>query len=314
MAAHLPRLPFLLFVFLAVHAPACHGDPAQLLNNYDDSMCSESFMCGSVNITYPFYLSNEIRETSDYIIGNYSCGYTDLNITCQGEGASATPVIRLGGENYTIQDISYGGDTPTVILADSDVLVGGSCPAVHNISFDGKWLRNSNSNDNLTFYFGCYAPETPVPRELEKYQINCNGSQRPVPGGGVAFVLTTDDHDKAQEYAFSTHCEEVVSMPVKPEVMVEVARNWTNFTRGAYGYVLKQGFELEWRRIETDQCPLCEQSGGKCSYSQNKIFLGCLCSDRRVSYTDCGPSKSLTLNILFHSLQFTLFEISVVRQ
>jgi hypothetical protein len=103
-------------------------------------------------------------------------------------------------------------------------------------------------------------------------------------------------------------------MPVKPEVMVEVARNWTNFTRGAYGYVLKQGFELEWRRIETDQCPLCEQSGGKCSYSQNKIFLGCLCSDRRVSYTDCGPSKSLTLNILFHSLQFTLFEISVVRQ
>jgi hypothetical protein len=103
-------------------------------------------------------------------------------------------VIRLGGESYTVQDISYGGDTPTVILVDSNVLSGGGCPAVHNISFDGKWLRNSNSNDILTFYFGCYSPETPVPRELEKYQINCNGSQRPVPAGGVAFVLTTDDY------------------------------------------------------------------------------------------------------------------------
>ncbi|RCV26846.1 hypothetical protein SETIT_5G278000v2 [Setaria italica] len=171
--------------------------------------------------------------------GYYSCGYTDLKISCQGEGASVIPVIRLGGENYTVQDISYesGIDGYKVILADSDVLVGGNCPAVrHGVTFDDV----------------------------------------PVPGGGVAFVFTPDDHDKAQEHDLAADCKEVVSVLVKSEVLMDMARD-----------VLKQGFELSWSRITMDQCPLCE----KCSYSQNKTFLGCLCSNRKVGYPDCRPTN-----------------------
>jgi hypothetical protein len=36
-------------------------------------------------ISYPFYLPNATTETTDYGY-NYSCGYTDLKISCQGEG------------------------------------------------------------------------------------------------------------------------------------------------------------------------------------------------------------------------------------
>jgi hypothetical protein len=45
------------------------------------------------------------------------------------------------------------------------------------------------------------------------------------PGGGVAFVLTPDDHQKAQEDALSSHCKEVVSVLVKTDVLMEMARN-----------------------------------------------------------------------------------------
>ncbi|TKW16155.1 hypothetical protein SEVIR_5G280500v4 [Setaria viridis] len=296
MAAHLPRLPVLLFVFLALHVPASHGDP--LPTTYDGSMCLESsFWCGSVEIRYPFYLANATKATSDYSGYNYSCGYTDLEISCLGEGPSASPVIRLGGENYTVQDISYDSDNYKVTLVDRDVLVGGSCPAVrHGVTFDGMWLHNTSSNDDLTFYFGCYSGGPRMPAGLHKYQIDCN-FESPVPGGGVAFVLTPDDHDKAQEHDLAADCHKVVSVLVKNEVL-EVARTWTNFTSGAYGYVLKQGFELSWSPMETGPCPQCEESGGKCAYRQNKTFLGCLCSDGKVGKPDCNstaPASSKSL-------------------
>ncbi|CAL4961993.1 unnamed protein product, partial [Urochloa decumbens] len=295
-AHHLPRLPVLLFVFLAVHVPASHGDPALLPTTYDDSMCSDSIMCGRVSITYPFYLSNAMRETANYS-GSYSCGYTDLNITCQGEGPSATPVIRLSGESYTVQDISY--DSRSIILADSDVLVGGSCPAVrHNITFDEVWLYNTSSDGDLTFYFGCASLDPALLGGLDKYQIDCKGFKSPVPGGGVAFVFTSVDHEKAQQYNLASRCEEVVSVLVNGDVLKDMAGNWTNFTSGGYGYLLKQGFELNWSRMATDQCSLCEQSGGKCSYSQNMTFLGCLCHNGKVTYPYCNstaPSSSVPL-------------------
>ncbi|CAO2204430.1 unnamed protein product [Urochloa humidicola] len=278
MAAHLlqPRLPVLLFVFLAVHVPASHGDPAPPLNTYDDSMCPESSRCGDVPIKYPFFLSNTIRYIADYNYNDtpYACGYTDLEISCQGPGPAGTPVILLDSESYTVLNISY--DKKTIILADSDVLRGAGsskCPAVsvsHDVSFGKVWMRYSTiSNDNLTFFFGC----DPAPAGLDKYRIDCNGSKSPF-GEGASFVLTPDDHDKAEEHDLAAYCKNL-SVPVRSEVLK--ASNKSSFTSGGYGDVLKQGFELVW--LPTDECHPCEQSGGKCSYNQYKQFLGCLCSN-----------------------------------
>jgi hypothetical protein len=89
-----------MFVFLAVHAPASHGSP--LPATYDGSMCLESsFRCGDVEIRYPFYLANATQATADYS-GNYSADTPIFEISCQGEGPSVSPVIRLSGESYTV--------------------------------------------------------------------------------------------------------------------------------------------------------------------------------------------------------------------
>ncbi|CAO2178700.1 unnamed protein product [Urochloa humidicola] len=293
MAAHLPRLPFLLFVFLAVHVPASHGDPALLPTTYNDSMCSDSVRCGSVTISYPFYLTNEIGETTDHK-SYYSCGYTDLNITCQGEGPRKTPVIRLGSDSYTVLDISY--DSRTIILADSDVLGVYGCPIVrHDVTFDYKWLQyNTSSYDNLTFFYGCYFKlGDPVLSDLDKYQINCSGSPSPL-GSLASFVFTDEELGTARDHELASHCNENFTVPVQRRALIGYEPYM--LAKGGYGDLLKMGFELEWNRVTeaTDECYLCEGSGGRCSYGRNKVFLGCLCSDGEVGNLDCKSKSSFT--------------------
>ncbi|CAL4955037.1 unnamed protein product [Urochloa decumbens] len=537
-AHHLPRLPILLFVFLAVHVPASHCNPTLLPTTYDDSICSDSFMCGSVSISYPFYLSNETRETADYS-GYYYCGYTDLEISCKDEGPNETPAIFLGGDEYTVLNISYGGNSPTVILADSDVLVGGSCPAVrHGVTFDeapahsgsdevyqarerlpcqqdgesssmhggrqpayplqdddallsGQLLHQNAPNEKeVNVIQAMFTLHAKVLQEAIQSLFNCSakGSTRgmistissllhdyiekacdmaamlgslkatlppeneALPSGGAVMqsclagaasipardafarilsvlpttstlatptalddtsiaavehvlrrieqatevtepyqgplpsspICNTEMQPMVNENVFDTSlnigAEHDQSVPINtpastthpaeisattatndddgipqgsravsgianffttPSLSVlqppsaqraptptptcsigtlpqnnnnniqvnKMASNWTNFTSGGYGCLLKQGFELEWSRITTDQCYRCEQSGGKCSYSQNnsqnKTFLGCLCSNRKVAYPDCSskgasastaPASSKPLN------------------
>ena len=191
MAANLPRLPVLLFIFLDVHVPSTHGDPP-LPSTYDVSMCSESTWCGSDEIRYPFYLANATEATADHS-GNYSCGYIDLIISCKLEGQALIPTIRLGGDDYTVENISYNYNDGTIIPVDSDVFVGGSCPAVsHNVTFDETWLHNTSSNGNLTFFFGCDLHD-PVAHEFDAFKIICAGFKSPpdaAPGDRDSFVLT----------------------------------------------------------------------------------------------------------------------------
>ncbi|CAL4962003.1 unnamed protein product [Urochloa decumbens] len=295
MAAHLPLLPLLLFLFLVVHVPASHGNPAALLpTTYNDSMCSDSVTCGTVSISYPFYLSNGIRETANHSGYYYSCGYTDLEISCLDEGPNETPVIRLGGHDYTVKNIIY--DSSTIILVDNDMLYDSArCPPTvsHNVTFDYKWLRyNSSSYDNLTFFFGCYSkPGDRVPPDFDKYQINCSGLPSPQ-GSPTSFVFTDEELGTAQDYKLASHCDENFTVPVQRDVVMEYEYM---LARGGYVDVLKMGFELEWNRVtkEKDQCYRCEGSGGRCAYGQSKAFLGCLCSGRKVGNPECKSKSSV---------------------
>jgi hypothetical protein len=240
-------------------------------------------MCGGVNISYPFYLA-------DYGY-SYSCGYTDLMISCQGEGPTRTPVISLGGENYAVHNILY--DIYTIILVDSDVLVGGNCPVVgHEVGFNQTWLLNTSSDDNLTFFFGCYSRQRdPALSELDAYKIKCAGSNiRP---GADSFVVIPDELDKFRylEQELITNCSNVLTVPVRGDGLMAASKQ-SNFTSGGYGDVLRRGFELEWSRITEDRCHLCEASNGQCAYSQYREFMGCLCHGGKVGNPYCKPASS----------------------
>jgi hypothetical protein len=173
-------------------------------------------------------------------------------------GADRNPVISLGGENYNVQHILY--DIYTIILADSDVFVVGSCPAVsHNVSFDELWLYNSSTFHNLTFFFGC---DTGL-LEFEADKIKCPGFKGPPGAGdGESFVLITDENDRYPELELARNCSMIATVPVRGDILI-TAGIQSSFTWGGYGDVLKRGFELEWSRITEDGCHLCEESNGQ---------------------------------------------------
>nr|QRV07481.1 wall-associated receptor-like kinase 1 [Zea mays] len=310
MAAHLPRLPVLLLVLLAAHVvstsahaepplpspynTSAHGEPPlPSTYNYDASMClSKSFWCGGVEIRYPFYLAN---ATADYSGSYYSCGYTDLSVSCEleveGSPTTWTPTIRLGGDNYTVKNILY--DYHTILLTDNDVLGGGGCPVVrHNVSFDETWLHNGSAFDNLTFFFGCHwGPRDTLP-EFAGNNISCAGFSTPTISGGGSFVFKTEDLDEQEEQELASHCDDVFSVPVGSDALR--ATDTFSLPRGGYGELLRQGFKLEWNRTSEDQCGQCEGSGsgGRCAYNQKREFLGCLCSGGKVGSPFCKPSTS----------------------
>ncbi|KAL5222032.1 hypothetical protein ABZP36_026745 [Zizania latifolia] len=292
---------FLLLILLGVHASVSHGSPLQ--PEYNTSVCSKSYSCGDVNISYPFYLSDAIGETYDNT--SFSCGYTDLKLTCLRDGVNnTTATIQLAGHEYTVQDIVYDNDT--VVLADSDVLRGGGkCPRVsHNVSFDEEWLHYTSSVENLTFLFGCnLAPTDPrVNAAGNKNKISCKdfGSS---PGGGFSFVFTPEELGGAgasAEYELAKLCDPPVVVPVDVNLLMEMGSNQTVLLT-EYGAVIDNGFELAWHLVENDGCNPCEKSQGQCAYRQNKTFLGCLCSDGKMAMDSpycSGSSKSFETCIL----------------
>ena len=117
-------------------------------------------------------------------------------------------------------------------------------------------------------------------------------------------MLTPDDHGKAQEQELAAYCKNNLSVPVRSEVLMVMARNRTNLRSGGYADVLKQGFELLW--LPTEECHPCEQSGGKCSYNHYRQFLGCLCShsNSKVGHPSCRPSESFKTILRFDPLRF----------
>ena len=124
-------------------------------------------------------------------------------------------------------------------------------------------------------------------------------------------MLTPDDHGKAQEQELAAYCKNNLSVPVRSDVLMVMARNMTNFRSGGYGDVLKQGFELVW--LPSEECRPCEQSGGKCSYNQYRQFLGCLCphSNSKVGHPSCRPSKPFKTILQFDSLRFCRHSIFI---
>jgi hypothetical protein len=143
---HQQMLLLLLLLVLA----ASHGDSSGA--TYDPSMClNQTYTCGDLSISYPFYLSSETKNLSGY--SNSYCGYPGLGIACD----DSKPILQTdSGENCTVT--SFQDTTANLSLADPEI-IDGSCPRVgHNVTFgQGSWLDFPASTvDYLVFFLACY--------------------------------------------------------------------------------------------------------------------------------------------------------------
>ncbi|TVU35464.1 hypothetical protein EJB05_17355 [Eragrostis curvula] len=278
----------LILCFLATAAVSSRGD-----DNYTVPVCQwRPYLCGAVNISYPFYLSNASEA-----LGESHCGYPGLAVRCDG-GTKA--VLRLGLDNYTVSRIEY--DSLTVSLADADT-TSATCPiASHNVTIppDLKLYFPISAVDYLVFFIGCAfggpkpaadeGPKPPKPPQLKP--ITCgggSGGSEKGPGANSSFVIPRavvppGDWPRA--------CRAVFQVPVLTGAIPRDAQDpaWRS---DGYGAALRAGFQVGWER-STGTCGQCEQSNGRCGYSRAGELLGCVCADGRL---DRGGSCSKNISV-----------------
>ncbi|CAL4948080.1 unnamed protein product [Urochloa decumbens] len=286
-------LLLLLPVLLLFLAAGCRGDDAA----YAVSACRwQPYLCGGVNITYPFYLASDTKAVPDRDGESY-CGYPGLGIRCDG-GTNA--VLKLGNDSYTVSAIDYAN--PTVSLADADAAAGNGCPVVsHNVTIPAsvRLALPISTVDYLFFFSGCSfghpvatdpapppaKPKPPKPPSLKP--ITCGGAGgKQAPGdGGSSFVVPRGDVPPGD---WSNACQKIFEVPVLKTSMPSNAED-PGWRSDGYGKALRAGFQLGWDRSSGD-CSRCEQASGKCVFSREAEFLGCLCADGRVDGGGCSKT------------------------
>jgi hypothetical protein len=307
--SHLDRgLLLLLPLLVLAAAAASHGDDDDDAS-YAVSACrSRPYLCGGVNISYPFYLASD-TEAVPALAGESYCGYPGLAVSCGGE-----PVLRLGDVSYAVLRIDYANQVVSLAYADAAAGDDGRCPVVdHNVTIPqdapARLSLLHSVVDYLLFFVGCSfgpgpGPEAAVPRPPKPRSIKpvtCGdgdlGGAGTAAAASMTFVLPRSEVPPGD---WSSACRQVFEAPVLRDSVPSDAQDplWRS---GGYGSALRAGFQLGWDR-SSGPCGQCEQSsGGMCGYSRAGEFLGCLCADGRVRDGGCstisaGPSSALSLS------------------
>ncbi|XP_066312373.1 LEAF RUST 10 DISEASE-RESISTANCEUS RECEPTOR-LIKE PROTEIN KINASE-like 2.1 isoform X2 [Miscanthus floridulus] len=292
------RLPLPLLV--AILFAASRGDPSS--GDYNTSICKlQPYTCGKVNISYPFYLSD---ETAD-VLGNNSssCGYHGLAIDCVDD---KYPILQLGsGPDYSYNVTGIDYTNSTISLADPDVLDGDeSCPVDHNVTVPPSfWLNLSEYTvDYLLFFANCSISTLPDQPYINP--ITCPSSL----DGYYSFVIPSE----VPHQTLSQECKQVIQVPVLQNASLTIDSQWS--TNG-YRNALKQGFQLGWNlNRKSEQCTKCEGSNGRCAHSRDGEFVACLCTNGRVSNHECtkGHHNKRTRTYIVASTSSLLFLCLVV--
>ncbi|CAL4955086.1 unnamed protein product [Urochloa decumbens] len=288
------RLPLLLAVLVA----ASHGVPSSG-DSYDPSMCLKPQLCGEVNISYPFYLSDE----TGVLLGNSSsyCSYPGLGIKCDGGNQA---VLELGGEKYVISSINNTGGGLTVTVVDKEVLDDQACPKIdHNVALP-PWFTIPNTSvvNYIDFFLDCYfGPEFTGQRPDDNSSITCSNFIGPK----LSFVFLSEHVPFRDTNWWLDRCQGVFQVPVlKGSLGQGDPQNDPGWTKGGFGKALLAGFPLAWDYQKPQACVQCEGTNGQCGHNQTGEFVACLCSCGRVgNHNNCtgdsfGHGKRTKLFIL----------------
>ena len=238
----------ILFFFFFINSLGTNSSP----------LCQTHY-CGNVNISYPFWVYNEIASDQQY------CGYPGFGVMCKNSEA----VIELPGDrNYSVKDINYTGHTLT--LVDIDVTTNQTCPRPrHNVSLETLPLKYSLMDLNLSFYFNCTSnPPITVPSN----SIPCLNI-----GSNRSYVFV-ENHETVG-FDWSKNCEKkVVVTVIQTEINIVDLIDW-------FGRAMNNGSVLDWGKVK--DCVTCENSGGYCGYNATAEEFLCICKDGSTHSNSC---------------------------
>nr|DAD31859.1 TPA_asm: hypothetical protein HUJ06_010710 [Nelumbo nucifera] len=252
--------------------------------NSSSVVCRSFYMCGSVNISYPFWYQNDSLSISDT---DY-CGYPGFGLSCSiAAGGIYKTVLRLPKDTYHVTNINYAHQTLT--LVDADVTINESCPKVrHNITLNTvPELHYSKYALNLSCFYNCSS----IPSDFYSYysgnRLSCLANH----ANQQSFVF--QEGKVPRGFDWYKNCEEhVVTTVISPN---SVLINRIN-------RLLLAGFELYWGRIK--DCFVCENSGGRCLYKKKELLCFCKNGTQRTESCSGYGMFNSNLPLLFLSLNY----------
>ncbi|KAL5226648.1 hypothetical protein ABZP36_014913 [Zizania latifolia] len=238
---------------------------------YSDT-CSGS-TCGGTTISYPFW---------DAYSGS-SCGYPGLGLLCEG---NATLPIDIRFPQYRVVRIDY--DNHSILLRDV-ATDGGSaaCPRLrYNLaSADPRsWLQLAPSTSNVTFLYNCTSGNASW-----RSAVRLSGCPSESGRNMSSYLLLDGDGLSGDVYG----CEDVVVAPVADESKKAMVRA-SAAGSGILGVMAEfAGFQMRYS-VNSEQCDLCEQSGGWCLYGRveehGEPDFTCFCDDGANEHR-CGNAR-----------------------
>ncbi|XP_078174377.1 LEAF RUST 10 DISEASE-RESISTANCE LOCUS RECEPTOR-LIKE PROTEIN KINASE-like 1.2 isoform X2 [Carex rostrata] len=221
-----------------------------------------SAKCGSVNISYPFWIS---KTQPEY------CGYPSLEINCQDDKPF---LVQSYDTNYYIDRVFY--DNSSFVLINS-ILVNGNtnCSVPHfNVSVGLGPMVVSKNNKELVF-FDCGKME-PLP--VEYLPITCVTNQSDA--DSESFVRLYQNYSDGADVSVESlsNCS-ISRIPVS---------GWNGSTVDQYTTLMNDGFLVE---LKVPSCSDCRNSHGQCGFNTTTSTFMCICPDQHMYPMSCLKPK-----------------------
>ncbi|KAE8788698.1 putative receptor-like protein kinase [Hordeum vulgare] len=217
--------------------------------------------CGDLNITSPFWLEES---------GQPPCGSPSFQLNCNGSQALLS---RSMFGRYQV--VHVFAKNSSFIAVDNNLPLFDGCP---------KWWFNISLGLELS-------PFVISKNNRELLALDMCSKQVTPPGFNRTRCANESFYRLGGEYG--SH-RELAGLP--PTCRLSVVPVLSFPDSDDYISSMRQGFLLEWT-VPSDQCPMCEASGGQCRYANDGTGFSCNCSGD--AYPDkCGrkgTSKKIML-------------------
>ncbi|KAF3328885.1 putative serine/threonine-protein kinase [Carex littledalei] len=219
--------------------------------------------CGSVDISYPFWIS---KQQPDY------CGYPSLEINCQDDKPF---LVQSYDTNYYIDRVFY--DNSSFLLINS-ILVNGSTSCSiprFNVSLGLGPMVVSETNKELVFFFNCERKD-PLPVDL--LRVTCNANQSDAGNESFVRLLQNYNDDPGASGESLSNCS-ISRIPVS---------GWNGSTVDQYTTLMSDGFLVE---LKVASCSDCRKSNGQCGFNTTTSMFMCICPDQNMYPMSCTDPK-----------------------
>lgn len=230
-------------------------------DEYED--CSGQFLCGNINISYPFYDDENRPE---------HCGYPGFRVNCSGEyGYPEISSVTTSSRRYLLLQMDANLNNISVFQEN---FWGGPCVEnLYNTTLNTTLFNFVQTVENVTLYYECSAASAP-PGSLPAANVF------PCPNSDSInyFIPPSEAHYRNSLLSI---CNNNTYVPLSQSFIANIRDPLT--LQGA----LRNGFELNWT-ANYSLCVECRASGGQCGYNTTTDSFTCYCSNGVHGFTCNG--------------------------